>query len=148
MQLAELWLHAFRIGSVRHREHFLRTLILQATFHIDSLQPRRWLLLLLRWARENDETQFVTELFSRAVGSDAGPWWTHFGAPREVGPAAIDLDRASADLTYREAMDLRWALDLWRESGGHWRAELTDPAASDPAAESPSPSAKRLRLRR
>jgi hypothetical protein len=147
-KLADLWLHALRIGSVRDREHFLPFLTTLVTAGSVSLERRRWFLLLLRWARENDETQFVTELFSQAVGSDACPWWTHFGAPREVGPAAIDLDRASADLTYREAMDLRWALDLWRESGGHWRAEPSDLAGSDPAAESPSPSAKRLRLRR
>jgi hypothetical protein len=161
---AELWLHAFRIGSVRHREEFLRYLIPLATAGvgfvstetvirvrvagIHPLKVRRWFLLLVRWVRENNETQFVRELLSQTHDYDAGPWWTHFGASGEAGPAAIDLDRASADLTYREAMDLRWALDIWRESGAHWPGEPTDPTAPNPAPQSPEPPAKRRRPRR
>jgi hypothetical protein len=137
-KLAELWLYAIRIGSVRHREHLLRLLIRRAKALTRSLGWRRWFLLLLRWARENDETQFVSELISQTDDFDARAWWRHFGASREAGPAAIDLDRASADLTYREAMDLRWALDMWRESGAHWPGEPTDPTAPDPAPQSPA----------
>jgi hypothetical protein len=147
-ELAEPWLHAFRIGSFRHREDAPRLLIPRATTHTRPLEQRRWFLLLLRWARENNETQFVGELLSGTGDSRAGAWWTHFGASREAGPATIDLDRASADLTYREAMDLRWALDLWRESGAHWPGEPTGHAVPDPAPQSPVPPAKRRVPRR
>jgi hypothetical protein len=147
LKLAELWLQAFRIGSVRHREHILLWLIRLATTETGSLERRRWFLLLLRWARENDETQFVRELLSQTGDSHPDPWWTHFGASVEAGPAAIDLDRASADLTYREAMDLRWALDLWRESGANWPSEPTGPTTpANPTT--PAPPVKRRRLHR
>ncbi len=147
LESAELWLHAFRIGLVRHREDILRVLIPRATDNIGSLERRRWFLLLLRLAREDDETQFVRELLSQTSDFDAGPWWTHFGASEEDGPRAIDLDRASATLTYREAMDLRWALDIWRESGAHWLGEPTAPTDPGPAPQSPAAPAKRLRPR-
>ena len=149
IKLGELWLHAFRIGSVKHRELFLWVLIPLATANTGSMDDRRVFFLLLRWARENDETQFARKhLLSTAGNYKAGAWWTRFGASVEAGPAAIDVDRASADLTYREAMDLRWALDLWRESGAHWRAEPANPTAPDPAAQSPASPAKRRRSRR
>jgi hypothetical protein len=55
-----------------------------------------------------------------------------------------EVDRASADLTSREAVDLSWALDIWRESGAHWPGE---PAAPDRAAQSPEPPTKPRRPR-
>jgi hypothetical protein len=143
-KLADVWLHALRIGSVRHREYILPFLITLVAVGTPSRERRRWFLLLLRWARENDETQSVRQLFIQAADPNASPWWIHFGAARDAGPAAIDLDRAPADLTYREAMDLRWALDIWRESGAHWRGEPTD---AESASQSSPRSAKRRRSR-
>ena len=29
-------------------------------------------------------------------------------------PAEVDVEWVSRDLAYREAVDLRWAVDLWR----------------------------------
>jgi hypothetical protein len=128
-KLTELCLHGFRIGSmIRYRDDFMWYLIRRSTDSTGPLVSRRYFLLLLRWARENDETQFAREQLLSTVGNyNAGAWWTHFGLSREAGLTAIDLDQASADLTYREAMDLRWALDLWRESGAHWPGDPTDP---------------------
>lgn len=151
-RLAEVFLHAFRIGSARYRDDLLPYLVEWVTRKdIGSVEQRRRFLLLLRWARENQETAFVLRVLSDAVIDFdkiivfTGAWWAHFGALRLAGPAAIDVDRASADLTYREAMDLRWAIDLWRESGAHWPGEPANPAPPAPAAPTP---AKRRRPRR
>ena len=140
-KLTELCLHGFRIGSmIRYRDDFMWYLIRRATDSTGPLAWRRYFLLLLRWARENDETQFAREQLLSTVGNyNAGAWWTHFGLSREAGLTAIDLDQASADLTYREAMDLRWALDLWLESGAHWHGEPTGPTDPNPAPKAPRP---------
>ena len=124
--MTKLWLQMLRIGSQRHRKRLLEevlplVLLTQADLVWAESRPR--FLLLLRWARENGETELIRRFLSDPDrDADAG-WWTHFGAARADGPGAINLDRISADLTYREAMDLRWALDLWRESGAHWPGE-------------------------
>ena len=117
-QLIEFRLHALRISPPRDLVPLLNVLATLVTVeYAESSAARRWFLLLLRWAHDNDETRMVGEILFNA-DRGARPWWTHFGASEEAGPAAIDLDRASADLTYREAMDLRWFLDVWRESRG------------------------------
>jgi len=124
--ILELWLQVLRIGALRHRKRFLRALELHVagnTLYAET-QARRCFLLLVRWARENGETQFLGRILSGPTRPGSGNrrrgrWCMYFGASEELGPGAIDYEKASADLGYREAMDLRWALDLWRESGGH-----------------------------
>jgi hypothetical protein len=128
--ILELWLQVLRIGAPRHRGRFLRDLeqyVLGNTIYALT-QARRCFLLLVRWARENGETQFLSRILAGRTrpGSGSqrpGRWWIYFGASEELGPGAIDYAKASAELTYREAMDLRWALDLWRDSGSHWPGE-------------------------
>jgi hypothetical protein len=142
IQLIEFYLQALRVGVSRHRARLLKIVAGGAV----SLETRQF-LLLVRWARENGETRLAADMLS-GTGDYAATWWTSFGALEEEGPEAIDLDRASADLTYREAMDLRWALDLWRESGAHWPGDPTDPRGYDPARPPVAPRAKRRRSRR
>jgi len=128
--ILEFCLQVLRIGALRHGGRFLRALeqyVMGNTVYAQT-QARRCFLLLVRWARENDETQFLSRiLFGHARPGSGnqrpGHWWMYFGASEELGPGAINYEKASADLTYREAMDLRWALDLWRESGGRWPGE-------------------------
>jgi hypothetical protein len=129
--ILELWLQVLRIGALRHRERFLRAVeqYVEGSTGYAQTQARRCFLLLVRWARENREnreTQFLSRILSGRPGSGnqrPGRWWMYFGAPEELGPGAIDYEKASADLSYREAMDLRWALDLWQKSGSHWPGE-------------------------
>lgn len=128
--ILEFWLQVLRIGSLRHRERFLSALeqyVVGNTVYAQT-QARRCFLLLVRWARENGETHFLSGILSGRTrlgrgNQRPGRWWLYFGASEELGPGAIDYEKATADLTYREAMDLRWALDLWRQSGGHWPGE-------------------------
>ena len=120
LQLVELGLHMLRIGSPGFRDRLLKGVLevgLKGKFDPEMTVSvsRPWFLLLLRWARENDETDLMSALLSDSTRA----WWTHFGAAGADGPDAIDLDRACACLTYREAMDLRWALGLWRDSVEH-----------------------------
>jgi hypothetical protein len=109
----EFRFHAYRIISLKNAARSLVALFTQSTSdHAGSLAALRWFLLLVRWARENNEAKTVEELLSSTFDRSR-QWWTHFGASVDAGPATIDLDRASADLSYREAMDLRWAIDAW-----------------------------------
>ena len=144
LQMPELLLHAFRIGSVRYRDEFLKYLIpLAKDDTIGVVERRRWFLLLLRWARENDKTVFVVNIVSGAAGTGIGEWWTNFGAAHGDGPRAINLDRACADLSYREVTDLCWALGVWRESGAHWLGEYSGREYFRPAPQVPGPLPKR-----
>jgi hypothetical protein len=115
--------HALRIGSAMLPEGYLDELVPLATDGLSLLRDRRWFLLLLCWAQENAETEFVRRVLSADSLDAAGLWWTYFGVSQADGPGAVDLDHVAADLTYREAMDLRWALDVWRASGAHWPGE-------------------------
>ena len=115
-QLIEFQLHALRITRPRDLISFLQGVFRLGTpEYAESSTARRRILLLLRWAHENDDAGILEQLLSSA----ARPWWTFFGASEESDPAAIGFDRASVDLTYREVVDLRWALDVWREAGAH-----------------------------
>jgi len=109
--LIEFWIQALRIGVTQTRGSIVQAVIPVVTRENAEFSgyTRRWFLLLLRWARESSEAQLITNVLFGRSAYDAGAWWTHFGAE---GPEAIDLDRACQDLTYREAMDLRWALAL------------------------------------
>jgi len=125
--ILEFWLQVLRIGALRHQGRFLAALeqyLVGNTVYAQT-QARRCFLLLARWARENGETKFLSGILSGRPRPGSGNqrpvrWWMYFGVSEELGPGAIDYEKAAADLTYREAMDLRWSLDLWQQSGGHW----------------------------
>ena len=98
-RVLELWLQLLRIGARRHRGRFLRALeqhVVGNTLYAET-QARRCFLLLVRWARENDETQFLGRILSGRTRPGSGNqrpgrWCMYFGAAEALGPGAIDLD--------------------------------------------------------
>jgi hypothetical protein len=72
---------------------------------------REFFLLFIRFARENDDRQFVEDLFS-----DDFQWRNILGVPQSATIETLDIESTSMDLTYREAMDLHWALEAARQA--------------------------------
>jgi hypothetical protein len=111
---AEFWIQALRIGATERRDWVIQLTISQLREYpsLSSSARRQWVFLLIRLARENRDLGILRQLFKmdRVVvmlaEADARP-----------GPGGLDLDQVSADLTYREAMDLRWAAEAWRQAG-------------------------------
>lgn len=51
-------------------------------------------------------------------GASRIDWLPAFGVVEpSIDPTELDTDRLSAELTYREAMDLRWVMDVLRARG-------------------------------
>lgn len=125
LRIIELWLQMLRIGTAKHRKLLLEALLNVIPTAVEDHDPlsRSWFLLLFRWARENDQAKLVNDILSGENNFSNRKWWLYFGAASADGPEAIDLDWASRDLTYREAMDLRWALNVWHESGAQWHGD-------------------------
>jgi hypothetical protein len=95
----------------------------------------RLFLLLVRCARENSDHGAVKYLFSREDGAYFTWKWV-LGVPREQTLENVDVEAISMSLSYREAMDLRWALDIARQ-------ELPDQGAGPRPSSSPRRPPKR-----
>ena len=98
LNVMELWLQMLRIGSARHRKRLLKAVlnvIPTAEEGRTSALSRPWFLLLLRWARENNQTALVRKIFSGNGDFSNRKWWVHFGKAGVDGPETIDLDRVS-----------------------------------------------------
>jgi hypothetical protein len=73
---------------------------------------------LIRYARENDNRQVVERLFDyySETASENGLWQTILGVPPDKSLETLDTESVFTDLTYREAMDLNWALGVARQA--------------------------------
>ena len=75
-------------------------------------------MLYIRLARENDRPGIIRQLFSfDAIADHCVEWSEALGIPADQSPESIDSEKIALDLdlTYREAMDLRWAIEVARE---------------------------------
>lgn len=117
-------IHALRIDNHISRRQleifFKRTL---ALYPYSSKKARGNFLLLIRFAREIDDRQFVKNIFShdprKSAGTDSSPnspWKQILAVPPDQPLETLDMESIFTDLTYREAMDLRWALDVARQA--------------------------------
>lgn len=77
-------------------------------------QRRRLFMLLLRCARENADHEAIRDIFSLELEGDF-MWNSLLGAPPEQTLETLDAEAIALSLSYREAMDLRWALDIARQ---------------------------------
>lgn len=114
---AEFWLHALRIGARNHQQVILMAIsqMLSRDRTLVSNGNRNWVLILMRLVRETNDRTLTQELFSLGDGQLE---WTHFfGKEMRAGLGKLDVDRISMELTYREAVDLRWVVEVLREAG-------------------------------
>lgn len=136
--VTEFTIQAQRIGKYVPVENF-RRLIIEEIFSPSSHKEhmsvfRRWFLLLIRYARENDSRQIVEYLFSyNSRGSSAKEgdvtelWKEVFALASDRTVETLDIESISMGLTYREAMDLNWALDVVRQAARKRRFDSTSP---------------------
>jgi hypothetical protein len=80
----------------------------------DGNSARRLFLLLARCAREKSDHGAVRDLFSREADVDL-LWKQALSVPRAQTLETVDIEAVSMSLSYREAADLRWALDIARQ---------------------------------
>lgn len=102
--LGEFWIHALRIGASENRDK-----VLARMKGMRSRSFRSWTLLLMRWAHESNDRGLARELFG-GQGLDDWPELLHAGSDGTRGE--LDTEQISMGLTYREATDLRWVLDV------------------------------------
>jgi hypothetical protein len=126
----EFLINVLRIGGAERFDYLMHAT--NVKLFGDPAHPavsRRGFLLLIRWARENNDYELIRGLFSAA---EVRPEKFHlpYRAWREilgVPPRQtykdledledledLDVEAISMRITYREAMDLRWALDVIR----------------------------------
>lgn len=121
----EILIQALRIGTSDNPD-ILNAVLLQIFtekfLHGDA--SRRWFLLLIRWARENNNIRLAQQLFTTqktrqvkfVVQFEQG-WREILDVPPDKSLETLDIEKVSTDLTYREAADLRWAIGVAREAG-------------------------------
>jgi AAA domain (dynein-related subfamily) len=116
----EFLIHATRIGVRSSREILLLSTEIFSIGKLDETRSRKCALLLVRLAREIDRHEIANELESQgfAVHNEEydTAWKMVFGIPHDQPPETINLEKISPGLTYREAMDLRWLIDMAREA--------------------------------
>ena len=80
-------------------------------------------MLLIRWARENGDRELVQELFNLGHNQqDAkfrlrSAWRDIIGVVPDPTPRTDVIEAALMDMTYRDAMDVAWALDMLGAKG-------------------------------
>jgi hypothetical protein len=114
--LPDFWINALRIGAGACKEEVVIGVLdlIRGLPPLSSSRSRSWVLLLMRWARETQDRDLALDLFG---DDDSGvphnvDWRSFFAAQG----ALFDVERASADLTYREAKDLRWVMNVLQEA--------------------------------
>jgi hypothetical protein len=113
----EFLIHAMRIGIRTSGEMLSLSTRIFSFETSGDIYSRKLLLLLIRLAREIDRREIANELRSQgyyAADSEEydTAWKMVFGIPHDQPPETINLEKISPGLTYREAMDLRWLIDL------------------------------------
>jgi len=119
--MMEFLIHALRIGVPFTREYMenITAEAMKSSWLLGD-SPRRWLLLLIRWARENNNRAFIKDIFSRTSRYNSEKtgfqWQEVLGIPRGHTQESLDADKfaLSLNLTYRETTDLRWAIEVNR----------------------------------
>ena len=88
-----------------------------------SRRHRHWFLLLIRLTREKNDHRIVVLLFLyRLTRGRAGNrqdtllWQRLLNVPAGRPLGTLELEQISSELTYREVIDLRWAVDVARQS--------------------------------
>jgi hypothetical protein len=119
--LFEFWINALRIGARAHQVAVLDLVldVILASPELRSWRSRAWVSLLMRWAHEIKDRDLALFLFAgdHSRFGDRLPWQSYFGGPEGLDPAEFDLEQMSGDLTYREAKDLDWVVQVLRQSG-------------------------------
>lgn len=104
-------IHILRIGADLGRAN---------RSYIYSGRNPKLFLLMIRMARERNDKVAVVDLLASGPGKSPGDvleWRILFGVPSVETLEGLDIEKISIDLglTYRETMDLRWAIDVARE---------------------------------
>jgi hypothetical protein len=85
----------------------------------DGVSARRLFLLLVRYAREISDGRAIRYLFRQRTRSDDDFLWRQaLGVPPAQTLETVDIEAISMSLSYREAMDLRWALECLQGGAG------------------------------
>jgi hypothetical protein len=117
----EFWINALRIGASARREDILDTVfgVISASHELVSLRCRGWVTLLMRWAHETKDRELALDLFTKGHSrlKDTLPWQSFFEVLDSLDPAEFDVEQMSSDLTYREAQDLNWVVQVLQQSG-------------------------------
>jgi hypothetical protein len=130
VDLATIVTHALRIGTSVNAEAVIGLTGGVLTFYgLGDDYRRRLYLLVARCAREKSDREVVKSLFSLEFEGDF-LWKRLLGVPRDQTLETVDVEAICMSLSYREAMDLRWALEIARR-------ELPDQDAT-PQPSSPS----------
>jgi hypothetical protein len=108
---------ALRIGVKENREQITLEIlnVFGAVADRYHLSQHGLAILLMRLAREHDDHRLVNRLFAADGPID---WFSFFDGTGRGGLSELDVEEISIDLTYREAMDLRWTVDVLRQANG------------------------------
>jgi hypothetical protein len=103
---ADVWIHALRVGATAYQNVIIAAVLARVNDRraVRSDAERRSILLLIRWARERNDHGFIGRFNGNWPLSDL------------IAADRLDqfrIDEISTELTYREAMDLAWAIDAW-----------------------------------
>jgi hypothetical protein len=128
--LFDFWINALRIGARARQGDILDRVFpaISTLQELRSLGSRRWVALLMRWAHETEDRDLALDLFTKDDFRlmDPLPWQSPFGVPNGLDPLDFDVEQMSADLTYREAKDLEWVVEVLRHAGGAPRRRSAD----------------------
>jgi hypothetical protein len=110
-EIAQFWIQALRIGAIRYLDNILAAMS-NSPRSLDQGEVRKPAMSLMRWAHENNAPHDLAR-----VGPRAFPymrWLDLFlGQPALECPLeAVDEVAIANNLTYQEAMDLKWALGV------------------------------------
>jgi hypothetical protein len=118
--LFEFWINALRIGARARQVAILDAVLdlIPASYEFRSLRSHGWVTLLMRWAHETEDRDLTLRLFTEdGPGSpDALSLPAFFGDEGSLDSVTFDVEQASADLTYREAKDLSWVVEVLRHA--------------------------------
>ena len=120
--LTDLLVHALRIGAAKKINRiipFITGMLNQASA-TPSRKGRDCVLLLMRWAREKNDYHLVRHLATEDRGFQDS-WLLLLGATPGHSVAELDVDQIAMDLTYREAMDLHWFVDVLQQAPSETR---------------------------
>jgi hypothetical protein len=120
----EIGIHALRIG-ISDRSRAANTVLAEifSEKYLHGSAGRRWFLLLIRWMREKGDDQLVRQFFNMSrlprrsliIRRAQRDWREILGVSPDQTLEALDIEKVCGDLSYREAMDLRWAIEAARE---------------------------------